>query len=647
MRTIFFQSRSLRHVLLTLGLIRQANHLVFHCSRPFGEPGPLGRRDKIVEWLIRWVNPAADITVLDRESLYGMGFYANNAESNRWVDAAFESVRHAPSIALMRGIIDSPAIDLFYKRRLLDPVRDRTLFYRAAKQVLGSERDGIAVPSERDIFQLDHAYLADFRPRAPVPVRVWQWVGDWAARTVRTVVLWNPVVLALLPLAYAAWLVLRRGIRHGGPQLHTDVIAPLIQGFTEDGLVRGKKRLDDSELLGGELGPHRVAFYFSDWPFSEEEARTQRQIMERRGIRHFDVRALAPSFAYLREVIRLWIRLCSGLIRRPAIIWEDWRAVRLSAALLYRYLRERLVARAVDFKVSMECQDYLSAHVVRTIVANQAGRLTVGMHHNAPDGPYGFPELRYVHINRYCLWGEEFKRLYEPHWDHLQTCAVGPPRIDDVLDALHGERRGHCDQLYRSMCGGVRPLVVILFPAFLSVHVKGRVVEQIEGLRRLRNLPGLFQIVCRFRTAKDIETFSDLGLAQIIGADDRITVDMTNLTTYEWLALADIVIVPSISTGMIEAAAADKPCFSFDHLMLADRVYGRYGSDLILRTADDLIRVVRHAAVGFHGWDCRWDQLVTDYCYFTDGKNRDRFRWVILDAVEAARRTSIQEAVSA
>jgi len=124
-------------------------------------------------------------------------------------------------------------------------------------------------------------------------------------------------------------------------------------------------------------------------------------------------------------------------------------------------------------------------------------------------------------------------------------------------------------------------------------------------------------------------------------------VDMTNLTTYEWMALADIVIVPSISTGMIEAAAADKPCFSFDHLMLADRVYGRYGSDLILRTADDLIRVVRHAAVGFHGWDCRWDQLVTDYCYFTDGKNRDRFRWVILDAVEAARRTSIQEAVSA
>ncbi|MBM3947531.1 MAG: hypothetical protein FJ315_09085 [SAR202 cluster bacterium] len=41
----------------------------------------------------------------------------------------------------------------------------------------------------------------------------------------------------------------------------------------------------------------------------------------------------------------------------------------------------------------------------------------------------------------------------------------------------------------------------------------------------------------------------------------------------------------------------------------------------------------RHLNNGFRGWDCRWDELAKSYCYYADGKNLDRYRQVILDAI--------------
>ena len=84
------------------------------------------------------------------------------------------------------------------------------------------------------------------------------------------------------------------------------------------------------------------------------------------------------------------------------------------------------------------------------------------------------------------------------------------------------------------------------------------------------------------------------------------------------------------------AAAAGKPVFSFDHRTLAERVYAPYGKDLILRNREDIVRVFREAQNGFRGLDCQWEQLGRDFSRYADGRCIQRYRQMILDAVEQA-----------
>jgi hypothetical protein len=634
MSTVFFQVASPWHVVLTLPHIRKADQILFFHRAPFKEPAPPTWRERTAVRLARLINHSAPVVEIDREGLYRLGYYQNNFECDRDVDVAFDRVERSASFGLMSWLIGDDAITLFYKQRLLDQVRTRTAFLRAIPAVMGSG-GGVAVPAGRDPFDLKRRFFspAEYAGLVPPLVRVLHLARAGAARLLRGLLCWNLLLLAGLPLGHLAALVGRRGLTLRTPLFRADVIAPLISGFALNGLVRGRRRHDDGRLLGGELGADRVAFFYADWAFGPEERSVQDGLMQSRGIRRFDLRTLVPSLAYLRAVAGLCLRLWGGLCRRLPILWEEPAILRMSALLLYHYLRELLFVHAVEYKVAVEYRDYLSTHVVRTIVANQHGRLTVGIHHNAPDGPWGFPVIRYAHINRYCLWGEEFKRLYAPHWDRLQTCPVGPLRVDDVAEALRGDRLRELRLVHAQRFGGIRPLIVLLFPGRSAINVPSRIEAHFEGLRRLREMAEEFLVICRFRNAVDLEHFRAQGLDTIMAGDPRIHVDMTELTTYEWFALSDVVIVNGVSTGMIEAAAAGKPCFSFDHLMLAETVYGRYGRDLILREAEDLVRVVKQVRQGFIGWDCRWDQLAKDYCYFADGRNLDRFRRVILDAL--------------
>lgn len=635
MSTVFFQARSPWLVALALPQVLAADRILFFHRALFKELAPPTWKERAAMRLARLVNRRASVEEVDREGLYRLGYYQNNRECDRDVDIAFDRVARSSSFRLMRWLLKEEAVEFFYRQRLLDLVRERTAFLRAVPLVIGGDDDGVAVPAGRDPYRLENRFFspADYARLVPPLLRALHRVRAGVARLLRGLLCWNLLLLAGLPLVYLATLVARRGLALRAAPLRVDVIAPLISGFAIQGLVKGRRRHDDGHLIGGDLGADRLAFFYSDWAFSREERLAQEEAMRSRGIRHFDMRSLAPSLGYLRAAATVYLRLWAGLCRHPLVLWEEPAILRMSAMLLYHYLRELLLVHTVAYKVAVEYRDYLSTHVVRTIVANRHGRLMVGMHHNAPDGPWGFPVIRYAHINRYCLWGEEFKRLYEPHWDRLQTCPVGPLRMDDVVEALREDRLRELGLIFAERFGGIRPLIVLLFPGQSSINVPSRLEANLDGLRRLRDLREEFLVLCRFRNAGDLEFFRAEGLDEILARDPRIRVDMTELTTYEWFALSDVVIVNGVSTGMVEAVTAGKPCFSFDHLMLAEIVYGRYGRDIILKTGQDLVRVVRQARHGFIGWDCQWDQLAKDYCYFSDGRNLDRFRQVILDAV--------------
>lgn len=634
---LLFERYSLWSLALAFGAVRQADRVLFYHPSPLGEIPPPDWKQRAVTRAIRIVNPFAQVDQVDQQGLYELGFYQSNFESDRDVERMFQRLSESAGFQAMLDVIGDRHIENFYKMRLVDRVRSSAAFARAALHVLGPERGGAAVPSPSAGSGLAAALSpADYARIVPLPVRAGHRLRELALRTLTVLTLWNLLLLACLPFVHLMVLLGRRGVASKPDPIRADVVMPLMCGFWRDGLVRGRKRYDDSYLVGKGLEYDRLLFYFSDWAFSPEERHEQERFMREQGIRYCDPRRFRPGVGYVREAAALGLHLWAGLFRRPSVVWDDPRFALLSAALLSHWLKELLFVRTVDFKVAVEYQDYLAHHVLRTVLAQREGRLTVGVHHNEPDGPYMLPAIRYTYVSRHCLWGEEFRRMHAPYWESLPARPIGAPRADYVVAAQQPPRRQELDAIYEARYEGRRPLIVLLFPGLSSLNVPGRIVEMLEGLRRLKSLPGTFQVVCRFRAVAHLEAFRRKGLDAIMAADDRIVADLADLTTYEWFALSDVVVVNSASTGMIEAAAAGKPCFSFDFQMIAEIVYRRYGSDLVLKTAEDLVRVVRHCASGFQGWNCQWDQLAKDYSYFSDGKNLDRFRSVILDAVEEA-----------
>lgn len=636
--TLLFQRPSIGLTLLTIPQLLRATRVVFY--RPYWMTYSRGNpaRHRPVEWLIHLLNRRAVVTEQEPEEAFPLA-YDNNLASDHALEEIFPSVRACASFSVLREWIADPNVDRFYKIRMLPWVLYETQFYRTARHTIGLGAATCVIPDSYDRYAFHREFLTEeeWKRTVPAAVRAALWMKDRLGRGFNRLFGINLLFLVATPLYFflkTAWCA---GIRRRAVPVRADVVMPLISGFSEDGTYRGLKTgPDNSYLLGDDLTPSRVAFYFSDWSFTREERRSQEERMRRRGIRYFDARRLPLTPGFLREALGDVRRLLEGLLRRLAgVLAEDRRIAWASAALCYNALKERLFTTWVEYKVHLEAQDYSSSHVVRTILSEKLARLTAGDHHGAPNAPTGFPVLRYTHIHRHAVWGEAFLRAHGSHWDPMRNVLIGSWRTDFVKAAQESPRLEELQDRFRRLYGGRRPLAVILFPTLGEHNDAARIREAIEGLRLLRaEVPGDLTVVSRFRSVELADRYRAMGLEAALRKDPRIVIDLTDFSTYEWFALADLVIVSGTSTGIIEAAAAGKPAFTFDYQWLAERVFASYGKDLILRDRQDLLRVFRGIPSKFLGFDCQWQRLASNFSRYSDGKCLGRFRRVILDAVE-------------
>ncbi len=634
--TLLFQSPSLGLLLLALPQIFRAQRVLFYRPYWLAKRDPSPHLLRLAGRLIRCVNRRAQTGEQDPEEAARMAHENNRASDVAMQDLTARVLQSASAQAFRELLGDSQFVR-FYQIRLLPWLLYETQFYRWAQRRIASGEEIRIIPDSFDRDGLHRRFFVEPELHRWVPaairaaLRFQDFLSDWAVRLLALP--W--LLMAGVPVAFIMQAAWRGGIRGGAAPIRADVVSPLIWGFSEGGVSRGVKTgLDDSYLLGGELSASRMAFYYSDWRFSRPERRQQEQRMSRAGIRWFDPSRLPLTVDFLRQTARLSARLAGGLLGRWSFWAEDLRITAASCALFHHLLKGNLFNLWVEYKVLLEPQDYASSHVVRTILAERLGRLTVGDHHGAPDGPAGFPIMRYTHIHRHGVWGEAFRRAHAGHWDHMQNVPIGAWRSDFVIAAQQEGRLRELQERYRRAFGGRRPLAVLLFPS-LGGHIhRHRVREVIEGLRLLRDRPGDLTVVCRFRTPGLAEQYRAIGLEEVLRADPRITTDLDCFTSYEWFALADLVIVGTISTGLIEAAVAGKPAFTFDYRLLAEEVYASYGSDLVLKNRWDLRRAFEGIETGFRGFDCQWERLARDFSYFSDGQCLERYRRMILDAVE-------------
>ncbi len=630
-RTVLIESAALLPIFSGWKQLRQAERILFFCAHHLAEEKRAPFRRRLAERLLHRLNSRADIRDLSEELTADLG-YSNNLESDRYVEQVFQKIQKTASYKLVFQQINDPHADRFYKMRVLPRVLRVTQFLRTAEYLKKYSVDLTVLPST----------LYEESLRVPPILRAYLKCQKLCRRFLRVLTfynVWAIVGAGPLFLFQQGW---RAGIRRSFKPVQADVIHPIVYGTQEDGLFQGiRTGIDDDWVLNGALDSSRLAFYFSDWKFSPDEERVQRERLKQRGIECFHPARLPLTFRTLREQLALSFQMGWEILRYPRILSEEGWIARISASLFYQYLRELHFCQSVEYKISVEQQDHSAAHVIRTIVANRFGRLTVGMHHGVPEGPYGLPMLRYVHINRYGVWGRAFQQSYAGFWESTQTVPIGDFRLDWIIAAQQPERLRQLETRYQTQFGGIRPLVVVLFPTLGEYHLRTRLTEFLEGLRLLKTLPGAFQVVCRFRSQALAQDYLRLGLDAILQADSRILIDLTEFTTPEWMALADVVIANSISTGLLEAASCGKVCFTFDTMRLAERVYSPYGKNLVLKDRHEFVRVVQNASGSFEGWECRWSQLAQDYNYFSDGRNIERFQNLLLQTLDPEKHPAV------
>ena len=577
--------------------------------------------------VLAWINRRAELRETPMEAL-AVHFYRLNQAGPAQVDALGPAIVEGPLAgALSRLVGPDPALGRYLKAFLAMAEPRWRIFAYVARDLVAAHAGSVVVPEAPLDERWDDPALGDLRRSVPRGVERLNRVR-YAGRMLlaRLTLLLVPVALVL---AHA-----RHGVRRR-PDGPYDVVMPVAWGVYREGeapVRAGVKRfIDDTYLYGDGLPPGRIVHLFGDWVLAPGNEETFRAAMDERGLPYADRRRFAVTLPLLRLAARAELRSIV-LALRP--LGRDRVALMLLAALakaVYHHLRAELEMGNLDYRVAFVRHDYNPGHIIHTIVAHRHGRRVAGSAHAA--ALCEAPQLAWVHLDKYFAQCELYSRTYGAYWDDVALERSGRESLDPLLTRSEedvGATRARVRELY----GDRRYVVLIMFPSTTTRACLASQWHQMhEGLRRLGALDLDAHIFLRFRRTAFLDHLYGRPIVEIARTDPRMILDHTNFSTLELQSMSDLVVAANASFGINEAVLAGKRVFTFgytgkEHFYFPPEVYGR---DLVLSTADDLVRVVAAVATGFDGVDCRWDLLRRDADYHADGRNCDRIRQGVLE----------------
>ncbi len=580
--------------------------------------------------VLSWLNREAE-TLESPMELVASHVYRLNQEGPPRIDRLGPSLFEQPLIRTLRRVVGDDPVLLRYLQGFLVLVDPRwRLFAFVARDLARTETPVTVVPEAPLDDGWDDPELDDIRRAVPEGVDRINRLRYIGRLLTARVMLW--LVPLRLFVAHA-----RRGVR-GRPDGPYDVVMPVTWGVYPigAGLVRAgvKRFIDDMYLYGAELTPGRILHLFGDWVLPPGNEETFQAAMAERGLPFRDRRRFSLTWGFVREAVRAALLFVGTL--RPL------RADRVSLALLsavskgvYHYLRAVLEMGNIDYRVAFVRNDYNPGHVIHTLVAHRHGRKVAGAAHAA--SLFDAPQLAYVHLDKYFAQCELYSRTYGTYWDDVGLVRSGRESLDTLLTQSDQDvvaTRARVRELY----GDRRFLVLLMFPSTATkACLAPQWREMHEGVRRLAELDLDAHVFLRFRRTAFLEHPYGVPIVQTAERDPRMILDHTNFSTLELQSVSDLVVTANASFGINEAVLSGKRVFTFGYTGKEDLYFPPdiYGSDFVLMTADDLVRVVASVATGFDGVDCRWDLLRRDSDYHADGRNCDRIREGVLELCRA------------
>ncbi len=629
---LFFEAYSIIQTLFLFRYIRKARLIYFHkrgVPRSDFAPGVKRR----VERLIHLINKRVEIKTIPTEKVYQYNWELNK-EAVGLVEELTSDIQQSSVYRMVLKIIRDANILKFYQQRLATDIPDRWLFMKVAK-ALSSEHDSLVIiPKSNDNSFLEiklfgneelGKYSISVTRRANNLRFFFRKVGALA-------------ILLLLPLGF---VILRTRITLSRINRESyDVAMPVIWGFHGDedkAKIRGVRRPHNDEYLyNEEIIRGHIIHIFGDWRDTDVVDNNYKRIMNKKGIPYIDRRDYKANINFLLTAGRIQLKILTGL-------WQNslcWRSpldyIDYSIGAINCMLRKYLEFENIGYKVELMRHDYSAAHIVETILCNQQGKKTVGIQHRVTAGPNVMNSLCYVHMDKYCIFSDAHLRLYSPYWEKLDLAKTGAMDIDWTINLVDNGKLmvNNLKQKMHSLYKVRKYTVLIAFPGPSGYNQQSKWAEMYDALREFKSLDTDCNVFLRFRTIDDLSAPHMVRFADLPKRDERIIIDLTNFTTYELMALCDLYITSSHSSGLIEAVAIGKKAFTFDYMGTTQYCFSNYGKDLILTIKDDVLALFKDLENNFAGYDCNWELLRKEYNYYYDGRCSERQQRVVCETVK-------------
>ncbi len=391
----------------------------------------------------------------------------------------------------------------------------------------------------------------------------------------------------------------------------------------------GRYTQHDYYLYGEKIQSGDILHYYDGaWAFPENQRAKVDEFMEKNGYLSFEKKNRRISLKWVISTLILQKNLItdglSGLLKNRS----NASIQNVSAWGLLRILDRQIDLLNFQASVYFDRVDYNPSHIIDTIVLNQSGTTTIGLHHCA--SPYDSPQIAFVFYNHYIALGEMFTKPYLGLWDDEMVVKIGRLHVDWAVNVKNDHQK--CTSLKNFAAnhyGKNKYYTTLVLPGEAFCLYPERWQELENGLKQFSLSDLDVGIFVRFRS---IENSGPLRrIWDLCEKDVRLITDHENYTTYDCLAISDLVIANNCSSAINEAVAVNSPVFTFDFTERPGLLFKEYGTDFILKSGQALFDRLQNIENIKEIYDVDWELLTSDSNYTSDGRNEELIRNYIAD----------------
>ncbi|MBM3751973.1 MAG: hypothetical protein FJW21_12465 [Acidimicrobiia bacterium] len=603
---VVFEAFSAAHVIGARRAVRSARGIIISRRTPFEDSDPAERR-RALRWARR-LNPSVEIKELSIDDV--LDYLPLNRAAIDQVAALAPAIIATPAYQRLRRVIRDDRLVRYFQAAIVRSAANWRLFPAVCAR-LAEAMPIVAVPDWETA-----AHCRDAPPNA----------GARWRRGVRVVkARWAAVAVPLVLTA--------RAVRQGWVSTPSGPFAaamPVVWGMSDPAVSQPVVRPHQDDYLYGRLRPGQIMHLFGDWSFPLPAQQAFTKAFCARGCAVADKARFAFGPRLRRAAVRALAAMVPG-VWQPSHGWLDDLVVLHTPKALYHYLRKQRERDNVTAGVELVRDDYNPGHVVAGLASHEHGVKTVAVQHNAL--PYEAPQLAFVTADYLASYGEFYRAGFAPHWDGVNVRMTGRESLDWTLNAARADgASAGARERWRQHRPGGRPMVLVVFPGDRDICIVPQWDALCDGLRRFATANPGTDIVLRFRHRESLRSPHVAQFTQLSETLPNCVTVWSEFTTYELMSLADVVVSHDGSFTVNEAIALGRPTFSFEFVCAGRYYFGtRYGTDFVLTTADDLMRVLTAHAAGAPV-DCDWGGLARDLNAHTDGRNQSRLRAVVEEA---------------